>query len=211
MPKGEAVADGATLLVGLTGGIASGKSTVGRLLEQAGCSVTDADRLVAELYLPEAPGSLAASELFGPAVLDGRGGVDKRALAQRVFQDREARKRLEARIHPLVGQAFVELASKRRGIVVFEATLLVETGGYRNYDLVVTVEAAEELRLQRAVARGLDREAARARMAAQATSAERTAVADYVIWNEGSLPELELQVQDLMVELWGRLREKESA
>ena len=93
-------------------------------------------------------------------------------------------------IHPLVGQAFAELLSRSTGIVVFEATLLVETGGYHAYDALITVEAPPEVRLERAVERGLERQAAQARLDAQATREERVAVADFVIENTGTLDEL---------------------
>jgi dephospho-CoA kinase len=193
------------LRVGLTGGIASGKSTVGRLLGEAGCFVTDADRLVAELYRPGEAGAAAVSELFGARALRPDGGVDTKRLAEIVFGDAAARRRLEAAIHPLVAQRFEALAGERGGIVVFEATLLVETGGYRRFDALVTVEAGEELRISRAVARGLAEDDARARLRAQATSEQRLAAADYVIRNEGTVAELRVQVDEVVRELRARL------
>lgn len=170
-----------------------------------GLTVTDADGLVAELYRPGQPGALAVAELFGSDVLDARGGVDHQALAALVFADPEARRRLEGAIHPLVGARFEELASQTPGIVVFEATLLVETEGYRRFDALVTVEADDEVRVRRAVERGLDEAAARSRLAAQASSQERIAVADFVIWNEGALGDLEAQVDRLVAALARRL------
>ncbi len=190
-----------SLRVGLTGGIASGKSTVGRLLREAGCLVTDADRLVAELYLPGAEGARRVGELFGGSVLDVGGGVDHGRLGALVFGDPEARRRLEAAIHPLVGERFAELAAGARGIVVFEATLLVETGGWKNFDRLVTVEADPELRVRRAIERGLPEAAARARLAAQATRDQRVARADFVIENRGSLEELQTAVDGLLESL----------
>ena len=176
--------------VGLTGGIASGKSTVGRLMAEAGCTVTDADRLVGELHQRGEAGSTKVEELFGPEYLSEDGSTNKDKLAQLVFGDDEARKRLEAALHPLVGQRFAQLVMSSSGLVVFEATLLVETGGYRNFDALVVVVADAELRVQRAVERGLDEDQARARLAAQATDEQRLEVADFVIRNEGSLDEL---------------------
>lgn len=198
------------LRVGLTGGIASGKSTVARLLREAGCTVVDADALVAELYRPGEPGAEAVRKLFGENVLTPQGGVDHEALAKEVFDDPQARRRLEAAIHPLVGQRFAQLSAQSDGIVVFEATLLVETGGGRRFDVLVTVEADPELRLQRAVERGLDRASAEARLRAQASSAERRAAADIVVENEGSLAELEARVAEVAAELRRRQQARAS-
>jgi dephospho-CoA kinase len=194
------------LRVGLTGGLASGKSTVGRLLRDAGCTVVDADDLVADLYRPGQPGSEAVRQLFGDEILTAAGGVDHDALARRIFADPEARRRLEAAIHPLVGRRFEQLAAVRDGIVVFEATLLVESGGGDRFDVLVTVEADPEERLRRAVERGLEPAAARARLRAQATEEERRAAADLVVENDGSLAELEGEVAELVEELRRRER-----
>ena len=119
------------LRVGLTGGIASGKSTVGRLMQEAGCVVTDADRIVAELYEPGGKGAAAVQELFGNQTLDPRGAVDREAVASLVFSDSDARKKLEAAIHPLVGLRYMEILAASEGLVVFEASLLAETGATR--------------------------------------------------------------------------------
>lgn len=197
-----------TLLVGLTGGLASGKSTVARLMAERGCTVTDADRLVADLYRPGEAGAEAVRELFGEEMLDARGAVDKEALGRRVFEDKEARQKLERAIHPLVGAAFAQLVARSEGIVVFEATLLAETGGWRAYEVVITVEADESTRLERAVGRGMERADAEARLAAQATQDERTAVADIVIENDGSLEQLERRVDEVVEELEARLDAK---
>jgi dephospho-CoA kinase len=196
------------LTVGLTGGLASGKSTVARWLGELGCTVVDADRLVADLYQPGEPGAEAVRRLFGDGVLDPRGGVDHRKLGALVFADPGARRKLEAAIHPLVGQRSLEILAAARGIVVMEATLLVETGGADRYDVLVTVEADPELRLRRAIERGVDPESARARLAAQATPAQRIARADHVLWNEGSLDHLRAQVERLQVALLDRLAAK---
>jgi dephospho-CoA kinase len=193
------------LTVGLTGGLASGKSTVARWLGELGCTVVDADRLVADLYRPGAPGAEAVRRLFGDDMLDDRGGVDHRKLGALVFSDPQARRALESAIHPLVGEAFRAILDAARGIVVLEATLLVETGGADRYDVLVTVEADPELRLRRAVERGVDPESARGRLAAQATSEARTAHADYVLWNEGTLDQLRAQVESLHAALLARL------
>lgn len=185
------------LRVGLTGGIASGKSTVGAMLAELGCVVTDADALVADLYRPGEPGAHAVADLFGPQMLKGDGSVDKDALGRTVFADPASRKRLEQAIHPLVGQRYLEILESAGdgAVVVFEVPLLAETGGRGRYDAVVTVEAPAALRLDRAVRRGLDRDQAAARMEAQARSEERRAAADFVIENTGSLAELRVRVE----------------
>lgn len=195
------------LRVGLTGGIASGKSTVGRMMAELGCFVTDADRLVDELYRPGGAGAREVERLFGRELLDAQGGVDKTRLAAVVFGDPAARKRLEAAIHPLVGARFEQLARERGGIVVFEATLLVETGGAARFDRLITVEADPERRIERAVERGMSEADARARLAAQATSEQRRAAADHVIDNEGTLEQLRERVREVVVVLEGELTE----
>jgi dephospho-CoA kinase len=187
--------------VGLTGGLASGKSTVARWLADAGFLVADADRLVAELYLPGGKGAAALAKLYGPGVLDVTGAVDKLAIAQKIFSDPDARREVEAAIHPLVRERFAELATRTEGVAVYEATLLAESGHARDFDLIVTVEAPEALRLERAIARGLSEEQARARLVAQGDGAARRAAADRVIDNSAGLPELRVQVDALIEDL----------
>lgn len=198
----------APLQVGLTGGIASGKSTVGAMLAELGCVVTDADALVADLYRPGRPGARAVADLFGPEMLNADGSVDKEALGPTVFADPASRKRLEQAIHPLVGQRYVEILRDAGdgAVVVFEVPLLAEGGGRGRYDVVVTVEAPEELRLDRAVERGLDRTQAKARLAAQATGEQRRTVADFVIENTGGLNELRARVEAVYSSLKQRAR-----
>lgn len=190
-----------TLRVGLTGGLASGKSTVARLLAERGCTVVDADELVAELYEPGEPGARAVARLFGEEVLDSRGAVDRPALARLVFSDPEARRRLEAAVHPLVRERFARIAGAVEGIVVLEATLLVEAGYGPDFDLVVSVEAERGARLRRAVDRGSREEEVRARLAAQGDGEKRRAGADRILRNDGTLEELEERVEALVREL----------
>jgi dephospho-CoA kinase len=189
------------LKVGLTGGLASGKSTVAAWLREAGFLVIDADGLVAELYRPGGDGAAAVRERFGDEVLDAAGGVDHPKLAARVFADPEARGSLERAIHPLVQRRFEEIAAGANDIVVLEATLLVEAGYGPGFDLIVTVEAPAEVRLQRAVERGMDEAAARARLAAQGTGETRRAAAHRAIDNCADLPHLRHQVDELIIEL----------
>jgi len=187
-------------LLGLTGGLASGKSTVAAWLRDAGFRVVDADRLVAGLYAPGEPGVAAVREIFGAEVLTVDGGVDHPALAARVFSDPQARHRLEAAIHPLVRERFRDVAAEEDGVVVLEATLLVEAGYGPGFDRVVTVEAPLEARLARAVARGMDEASARARLEAQGDGEIRRRGADVVLTNDGTLDDLRRQVDELIAD-----------
>ncbi len=193
------------LLVGLTGGMASGKSTVAQLLREHGCQVFDADRLVAELYAPDEAGAAAVAKLFGSDFLDAAGAVDKPRLAKLIFADSEARQQLEAAVHPLVRQRFAKIAAEATGVVVYEATLLVESGAAANFDLVLSVEAEAATRLRRAIARGLDPAAARARLSAQGDGSERRAGADLLLQNNGGMEELREKVAALAAEWWGKI------
>jgi len=189
------------LRVGLTGGLAAGKSTVGNLLREAGFQVIDADRLVADLYRPRAAGSAAVERLFGTGFLHPDGSVDRPRLATRVFDDAEARRRLEEAVHPLVREAFEAIAKTSTGVIVLEAPLLVEAGWAEAFDVVVTVEAAPALRAQRAINRGLDPRSAQSRIAAQSNPDMRCAAADIVLHNDGTREELARQVEELVVTL----------
>ncbi len=189
------------VLVGLTGGLASGKSTVARWLGEAGFLVVDADRVVAELYAPGGLGAAAVHDLFGPEVLDDDGAVDRPKVAERVFSDDQARRRLERVIHPLVRQHFATIAGQADGVVVYEATLLVESGHSENFDLVVSIEAPEAQRLRWAAARGMDEAQASARLAAQGDGEHRRAGADRIISNDGTLDDLRRSIDELTVEL----------
>jgi dephospho-CoA kinase len=187
------------LRIGLTGGLASGKSTVAAWMAEAGFLVVDADRLVAELYRPGGAGAAAVADLFGREMLDAAGGVDHARVGARVFADAGARRALERAVHPLVRRRFQEIAAAAtEGVVVLEATLLVEAGYAPGFDHVVTVEADAETRLARAVARGLDEASARARLLAQGDGEERRAAAHRVLDNNGDLAHLRHQVEDLV-------------
>jgi dephospho-CoA kinase len=189
------------LRVGLTGGLAGGKSTVARWLAEAGFRVIDADRLVAELYAPGEAGSAAVRRLFGNEALDARGAVDHRKVADRVFADPAARRSLERAIHPLVRERFANLAREATGVVVLEATLLVEAGYGPSFDLVVTVECPADVRLARAVERGMDEATARARLLAQGDGSARREGAQRVIDNCGDVDDLRRQTDELVTEL----------
>jgi dephospho-CoA kinase len=200
---------GGILRVGLTGGLASGKSTVAARLAEHGIAVLDADAIVHSLYLPGAPGARAVAEEFGDGVLDARGGVDRSRLAQRVFGDPQALAQLTARVHPLVFEAQQRwLEGRERAgdrLAVVEATLLVESGGRDRYDVVIAVSAPERLRIERAVRRSgeTEREGLQKRIAAQLRDEEREKAADIVLRTDGTKEELLRKVDELA----GRLRE----
>ena len=189
------------LRVGLTGGLGSGKSTVAGWLRDAGFEVVDADLLVAELHQPGGAGAAAVRDLFGPDMLDGQGGVDHARVAARIFSDPQARRDLEAAIHPLVRERFHEIEERTPGVIVLEATLLVEAGYSPDFDLIVTVEAPCELRLDRALDRGMSEETVRARLLAQGDGEERRNAAHRLLDNSGDLTYLRRQVDELVEEL----------
>jgi dephospho-CoA kinase len=196
------------LRIGLTGGLASGKSTVAGWLRDAGFLVVDADQLVADLYRPGGEGVEVVRGLFGPEVLDEQGGVDHTKLAAKVFSDPEARKSLEKAIHPLVRKRFEAIAEQTPGIVILEATLLVEAGYGSLFDGIITVECDAETRLKRAVSRGMDEAAARARLLAQGDGEQRREAAHRSLDNCCDLAHLRNQVDELIVEL-KRVSERE--
>jgi dephospho-CoA kinase len=195
------------LRVGLTGGVASGKSTVARLLAEHGAAVRDADAVVRRLYLPGGRGASAAAELFGERVLTAAGGVDHAALAAVALADPDARRRLEEAIHPLVRAdlgawlAGLAVLDPPPAVAIVEAALLVETGSYRTYDRLVTVSAAAPLRRARALAGGWGAATFDRVVAAQVDDAAREAVADYVVRNEAGVVELRAAVGELWIAL----------
>jgi dephospho-CoA kinase len=189
------------LRVGLTGGLASGKSTVAAYLSALGAAVFDADRIVADLYRPGGPGEAAALELFGAEVLDGHGAVDRTRLARIVFTDPAKRHALESRIHPLVGAEIERLfeEARRKGVpvAVAEASQLLEAATENRCDRVLLVVAPDEERIRRWSEKGGDRDDARRRMAAQISPEDARRRATDVLVNDGSLEELEEKVREL--------------
>lgn len=186
--------------IGLTGGIGSGKSTVGQLLARQGALVIDADAIAREVVAPGTPGLSAVVAEFGEGVLAPDGALDRGALAAIVFSDAQALARLNAIVHPLVASRTAELMAGAGPdqVIVHDVPLLVENGLAAAYDLVVVVEAPHEARLARLADRGVPPEEAHRRMAAQATDAERRAVADVVIDNSGSPDALVAQVDAVL-------------
>jgi len=189
--------------VGLTGGLASGKSTVAAMLENLGARVLDCDAYVHELYRAGAAGARDVAFLFGDEVLDAEGGVDRARLAERVLDDAEARRRLEGAIHPLVRTRVEAWLAELdpEAVAVVEAALLVETSSWRRYDLLTVVVCTAEQQLERAVARGVPAERARALMAAQRPSDELRALADVVIDTSGPREALDAEVR----RAWGEI------
>jgi dephospho-CoA kinase len=196
------------LLVGLTGGIGSGKSTVARLLEKLGAVVFDADLLAREAVEPGTPGHAAVIERFGADVLAPGGELDREALASIVFADPSARRDLEEIVHPEVRRLFAEGSEAYRDtdrIVVFSAPLLVETGMHTAFEILVVVSATIATQIGRLMRqRGMSEASIRARIEAQAPLEDKAAVADFLVDNEGTLDELESQVDRLWNDLSAR-------
>lgn len=199
----EAAQQQRALLVGLTGGIGSGKTTVARMLADRGALVVDADVVARQVLEPGQPALEEVRQAFGTQVLQEDGTLDRRALAQLVFADTAARSRLESITLPRVAQeAWRRLAQARPGqVAVYDVPLLVEKQMQSQFDLVVVVEAGKEQRLQRLAARGLSREDSLARMASQASDAQRRAASDVVLRNSAGLERLGEQVERLWRQL----------
>lgn len=192
------------LRVGLTGGIGSGKSTVSALLRERGAVVIDYDQLARDVVEPGQPALTAIARRFGPQVLHPDGTLNRPALGAIVFTDVDARRDLEAITHPAIRDRAVQIerAAGPASIVVHDNPLLVEMGAAKHCDVVVVVDVPEPVQIQRLVHdRGMSEDDARARIAAQASRADRTAVADHVIDNSGTVNELVRTVGDLWDEL----------
>jgi dephospho-CoA kinase len=196
------------LLVGLTGGIGSGKSTVAHMLEERGAVVFDADLLAREAVEPGTPGHAAVIERFGADVLAPGGALDREALASIVFADPSARRDLEQIVHPEVRRLFAEGSEAYRDtdrIVVFSAPLLVETGMHTAFEILVVVSATVVTQIERLMRqRGMSEAAIRARIDAQAPLEDKAAVADFLVDNGGTIAELENRVERLWHDLSAR-------
>ena len=196
-----------TVRVGLTGGIASGKSTVSAILAELGAVVIDADALARDVVARGTPGLAAVVAEFGPALLTPDGDLDRPAMGALVFGDPDARRRLEAVIHPLVHERSAQLEAEAAAdaVVVHDIPLLAEVGRAGSFDAVIVVDAPPELQVSRMVQeRGWTHDDAESRIAAQATREARLAIATHVVDNTGSLDDLREQVERIYGELAGR-------
>jgi dephospho-CoA kinase len=198
------VSEPRTILVGLTGGIGAGKSTVARLLADRGALVLDADVAAREVVAPGTEGLAAVVKEFGDAVLGPDGALDRAALASVVFADPDRRAVLNGIVHPRVRSWMAErvAAAPTGSVVVQDIPLLVESGLTSLFELVIVVDAADEVRIARLVRdRGMSEAEASARIAAQAPREQRLAAADVVITNDAGLDRLAEQV----AALWDRI------
>ncbi len=198
-------------VIGLTGGIAAGKSTVARRLAEHGAVIIDADALARAAVEPGSSGLTAVREQFGDGVIASDGSLDRGALGQLVFTDESARVALNAIIHPEVARLYRErLAEIEReqphAIVVYDVPLLVEARSADEFALIVVVHAPADVRIERLMAlRGIDRASAEHRVGAQATDDERLAVSDVIIDTSGTLESTEQQTDALWRQLVARL------
>ena len=200
------------LLVGLTGGIATGKSTVSEILRQLGGEIIDADRLARDVVEPEQPAWKQIVAEFGGGVVTAEGALDRKKLGAIVFADPERRKRLEAITHPAIRARFQarldELAAQGfAGIVVFDAPVMIESGNYKNMDrlvVVVTDDATQAARLQERD--GTDEAEGRRKIASQMPLAEKAKLADYVIDNSGDREATAAEVRRVFAALMADLQ-----
>ena len=200
------------LRVGLTGGIASGKSTIMRNFARLGCITLDADALVAELYRPGRAGHAALVRTYGPSVLTSDGEIDRKRLSSIAFSSADEARKLNALIHPIVLGEEDRIARQLEDehgdedrILIVEATLLLEAGGRQRYDRIVVVDVTPEVQLERAVGRGMDRAEVQRRMANQMAREERLRHADYVIDNSDDERRGEIETERVYKALLGDL------
>lgn len=198
-----------TAIVGLTGGIASGKSTVGRIFRELGVHVVDADLVAREVVAKGSEGLAEVVRELGAEVLAPDGSLDRTKLGAMVFADESVRKRLEAITHPRIGRRSMEelagLAARGDVYGIYEAALLVETGTHRMMQALVVVAAREETQVRRVMERdALSEDEARARIAAQLPLAKKIEVADHVIWNDGDVMALRERTEAVHATLMAR-------
>ncbi len=202
------------LLVGLTGGIGSGKSTVAKLLQDKGARLIDADVAARRVVEPGRPTLRALAERFGDGILLADGGLDRAGLARIAFADEESTQALNAIAWPAIVEEFTREieTSPEDAIVVCDSPLLAEggPGSEREFAAVIVVETPRDVRLDRLVARGVARDDAERRMAAQATDDERREYATYVLDNRGDVDSLSRQIDEVWADLERLVRERET-
>jgi len=201
------------LLVGLTGGLATGKSTVSAILRSLGCVVLDADQLARDVVAPGEPALAAIVEAFGRDVLGPDGALDRKRLGALVFTDADRRRRLEAITHPAIRDRFLarlaELEAQGfEGIVVWDAPVMIETGGHRAMEKLVVVVADAATQRARALARDGDPADAERKIANQMPLADKAKLADYVIDNSGDRTATEARTREVHAALLKDLRQR---
>ena len=205
------------LLVGLTGGIATGKSTVSDLLRGLGCEIIDADLLAREVVEPGQPALAQIVNEFGRDVLTATGALDRKRLGSIVFANPERRLRLEAITHPAIRERFVArldaLAEQGfAGIVVFDAPVMIESGSYKNMERMIVVVTDDATQMTRLHGRdGTDHAENRRKIASQMPLAEKAKLADYVIDNSGSRESTAEQVRRVYAALMSELQSRSAA
>lgn len=199
-------------VVGLTGGIACGKTTVARMFGDLGVPVIDADDLSREVVEPGTPGLARIVEAFGTEVLDPEGRLDRKRVGDLVFEDTSARERLNSILHPLIGaagaQRIAHLQDHPAAYILYEAALLVETGSYKAFSALIVVSAGIETQKRRLVERdGLGDAQAEARIGSQLPLRDKLAVADYVVVNDGDRAGTRARVAEIHRELSSKFQE----
>ena len=195
------------LRVGLTGGMASGKSTVGRMLGELGCRVIDSDRITRQLFEAGSPVNAAVAEAFGPRVVASDGTIDRKILGELVFENTELRQKLNSIVHPAINQRQSEFlaqaaAEDSHAIGIVEAALIVEVGTYKNYDKVIVVTCSPKIQRERLRERsGLTPQQIETRIASQIPLEEKIKVADFVIDNSGDIGKTRQQVEEVYRQL----------
>jgi dephospho-CoA kinase len=197
-------------MVGLTGGIGSGKSTVAELLVKRGAVVVDADLIARLVVEPGTPALAKLVERFGADILGPDGALDRPKLAEKAFVDDETKRELEAITHPAIAEEFLRqvAAAPEGNIVVHDVPLLAESKRKFPYDAVIVVETPRDVRIDRLVARGIPREDAERRMLLQASDEDRRSLATWVVDNGAGLDVLEQQVEAIWQELLRRAEDK---
>ena len=190
--------------MGLTGGVASGKSTVSAIFAELGAVIIDGDKLAREVVEQGTPGLVRVIEVFGPGLLTPEGDLDRAKLGTIVFNDADKRRLLESIVHPLIFERYaaLEAATGPDDVVIHDIPLLVETGRAAEFDVVVVVDVPEQTQVERMLRdRGWTEDDARSRMASQTSREQRLAIATYVVVNTGSLEALRERVEEVYAAL----------